>query len=90
MSVLLSCSDEGGTGDRRQRKIERLRRKAMHSSLVQELREELWEMPEEIKVREGLNFFGGGEAVKCYLLISINSEKNFPSKFPILSHLCSV
>ena len=36
--------------DREQKRAERLRKKAMRSSLVQELQEELWEMPEEIKV----------------------------------------
>ena len=50
VSVYLSYTDEDEVGDRQQRKAEKLKKKTMHSSLVKELREELWDMPEEIKV----------------------------------------
>ena len=50
LSVYLSYTDEDEVGDKQQRKAEKLKKKMMHSSLVKELREELWDMPEEIKV----------------------------------------
>ena len=49
-TLCLSYTDEDEVGDKQQRKAEKLKKKMMHSSLVKELREELWDMPEEIKV----------------------------------------